>query len=345
MKCPKCNYVSFDNLNNCKKCGFVFKESGTESLTFSEPEGTPREEKPPDVSEAVNSIRESLAEIDADKPLVTGDVAEDRSDKSGDNVMQFRNDATSIKEEDKFSGANEINWEESISLESDVLNLDALDLDDEEEGEGKALKLADEKPEIPDSMSEQLKEKLEKIGEELKQIEEEPAPGEPVYQSEEPDTGFDPSTVKKGGFWIRLLASMIDGIILNVISLVLGFIGVIAMGLGPDGLSGIEDLESQGLLGLIVPLYIFIIIMNIAYYTYFHGRTGQTLGKMACSLRVVSLDGEPLGYGRAFFRWLLFMVFAVIFLLGGVLNFLWPIWSKHKQAWHDKIVGTYVIKL
>jgi uncharacterized RDD family membrane protein YckC len=345
MKCPKCNYVSFDNLTSCKKCSFVFKESGTESLTFPETKRTPGEEKPSDVLETVNSIRESLAEIDADKPLVTGDAAEKRPDKSGDNVIQLRNDDTSIEEEDKFSGASDINWDKSISLESDELNLDAVELEDEEEDEGKALKLEDDKPEIPDSMSEQLKEKLEKIGEELKQIEEEPSPGEPVNQSEELDAGFDPTTVKKGGFWIRLLAYLIDGIILNVISFVLVFIGVIAMGLGPAGLAGIEDLESQGVLGLIVPLYIFIIIMNIAYYTYFHGSTGQTLGKMACSLKVVRLNGEPLGYGRAFFRWLLFMIFVFIFLIGGVLNFLWPVWSKHKQAWHDKIVGTYVIKI
>jgi uncharacterized RDD family membrane protein YckC len=108
---------------------------------------------------------------------------------------------------------------------------------------------------------------------------------------------------------------------------------------------GIDASELEGgaieQIRLLVPLYIFGIIVNIVYYTYFHGNTGQTPGKMICKLKVVRVNGEPLGYGKAFLRWIGYIVSWVVFALG----FLWVIFDRQKQAWHDKIAGSYVLKL
>ena len=53
MKCPKCNYVSFDYLTRCKKCGFVFKKRGATLPAFPGDEAMPREKKSPDVSKTM----------------------------------------------------------------------------------------------------------------------------------------------------------------------------------------------------------------------------------------------------------------------------------------------------
>ena len=68
MKCPQCNYVSFEGLYNCKKCGFVFARKGSgeagedlNSLLFqtdSEGKENSREDEPSNVQKTVASIRE-----------------------------------------------------------------------------------------------------------------------------------------------------------------------------------------------------------------------------------------------------------------------------------------------
>jgi len=344
MKCPKCNYVSFDYLTECKKCGLVFKKnSGSEPLvTFKSPISDTKTskgdmdqtKKPSDISKTLASIQESINEIEADEVKDIKSSAKGETAQGEGDLNRLKRGYTSVEEDKRFPAFNEINWEESVSLSSDELNLDFADLAKEE----REIGLADEKSDKPDIKKEQFKEELERIGEELKQIEEEPESSEPEYPSELPETTFDLSRVRKGGFWIRFIAYMIDNLILSIFSLILLVLGIIAFGLGSSGLA---ELGEDNIFILIVPLYIFYFIITIAYYTYFHGSTGQTIGKMACRLKVIKVDGKPLGYGKAFLRWVGYIISGFIFNLG----YLWAAWDKNKQAWHDKIAGSYVIRI
>jgi uncharacterized RDD family membrane protein YckC len=85
----------------------------------------------------------------------------------------------------------------------------------------------------------------------------------------------------------------------------------------------------------------------LAYCTLCHGsRAGQTLGKRAVAIAV--RDRASLGrvsYARAFVRWLVTALFWMLLLLPGLLDGLWPLWDGKRQAWHDKIVGSVVIRL
>ena len=122
---------------------------------------------------------------------------------------------------------------------------------------------------------------------------------------------------ERSGFWRRFAAAVIDAIALGVVNTILRIV------LGDAG-SG---------LGLIV---------SAAYFTYFHGSTGQTPGDAALAVRVVDLSqgtGNPIGYGRAFIRWLVSIVSAVVLLLG----YLWMLWDGEKQTWHDKAAGSVVV--
>jgi uncharacterized RDD family membrane protein YckC len=128
-------------------------------------------------------------------------------------------------------------------------------------------------------------------------------------------TGAVALTSARAGFWRRFAAAFIDGILLGIVSFILQSI------LGNTG-SGLT------------------LLIGIAYYTYFHGSTGQTPGDAALSIRVVDKDGGgSIGYGRAFVRWLVSIISGLVFLLG----YLWMLWDSEKQTWHDKAANDVVV--
>jgi uncharacterized RDD family membrane protein YckC len=78
----------------------------------------------------------------------------------------------------------------------------------------------------------------------------------------------------------------------------------------------------------------------MAYFTWFHGTTGQTPGKRLLGLRVVQESGGSIGFGRLP-PWVGYIISALPMLMG----FLWAGADRRKQGWHDKIAGTVVIDL
>ena len=123
-------------------------------------------------------------------------------------------------------------------------------------------------------------------------------------------------TTARAGFWRRFAGALIDGILLGIVSAILRAI------LGTGG------------------GYALGTLITIGYFVYFHGTTGQTPGNAALSIRVVGKDdGEPIGYGRAFVRWLVSLVSGFVILIG----YLWMLWDSEKQTWHDKAANSVVV--
>jgi uncharacterized RDD family membrane protein YckC len=88
------------------------------------------------------------------------------------------------------------------------------------------------------------------------------------------------------------------------------------------------------------PLLAFLAIQNGGYLVGFTAG-GQTLGKMALGIRVVSADeGEPLGVGRALQRTLLWTILAIPAGLGFLSAFL----SSDHRGLHDRLAGTRVVR-
>ena len=86
---------------------------------------------------------------------------------------------------------------------------------------------------------------------------------------------------------------------------------------------------------------IFLLAWFLWNMTYLVGRTGQSWGRKLLGLKVVNRNGEPIGFWRALGR-NLFAIFISMPL--GFLGWLWIVWDPNKQAWHDKVFRTYVIR-
>ena len=121
----------------------------------------------------------------------------------------------------------------------------------------------------------------------------------------------------RAGFWRRFAGAFVDGIVVGIAT------GILKATLGTTTGSS---------LGLLV---------GVVYFTAFIGaERGQTLGQMALGIRVLGLEsGASIGYGRAFLRWVVSIVSAIVLLIG----YLWMLWDKEKQCWHDKAANDVVV--
>lgn len=129
------------------------------------------------------------------------------------------------------------------------------------------------------------------------------------------------------GFWIRFAAKFVDGIILQVASLLLNLVvGIVLKGADPLAVT---------LVGVAVGMAI-----NAAYSTYFIGKFGATPGKMAAKIRVVNADGSKVSYAKAFARYFAEILSSLILGIGYIM----AAFDDEKRALHDRICDTRVIK-
>ncbi|MDD5475237.1 MAG: RDD family protein [Syntrophales bacterium] len=143
------------------------------------------------------------------------------------------------------------------------------------------------------------------------------------------------STFRYGGFWRRALAIWMDGLVIQFIM----FLAFMTMKYTlPDSMA--PDIGSYP---AFLTGYVYLaggVLMNMAYYTIFHGMGGQTPGKWVMGVKVIRDTGEEMTLGYAFLRWVGYLVSYIFFFLG----FIWVAFDRRKQGWHDKIAGTLVIR-
>ena len=91
------------------------------------------------------------------------------------------------------------------------------------------------------------------------------------------------------------------------------------------------------------------LVMASAYYAVLNGsEVGQTFGKRLLGIQVRdAATGGPIGAGRAALRYVVVGLFRVILFFGlfTLLDGLWPLWDPNRQALHDKIVGSAVVRV
>jgi len=121
------------------------------------------------------------------------------------------------------------------------------------------------------------------------------------------------------GWWTRVGATVIDGIILAIVYVILRFAGA-------------------------ATAYVVTTVVDFVYFTVLGLPRAQTVGNMALGTRVVDqVTGGPIGYGRAFLRYLIQFVFSILFVIPLIVDFLWPLWDRRNQTLHDKVAKSVVI--
>jgi len=84
-----------------------------------------------------------------------------------------------------------------------------------------------------------------------------------------------------------------------------------------------------------------LLLLAVVYHVGFWTWKQTTLGGIICQLRLVRTDGGPVRFAEALVRGL-----TGIFSLAVVgLGFFWILKDPERQAWHDRIAGTYVVKV
>ena len=144
--------------------------------------------------------------------------------------------------------------------------------------------------------------------------------------------------------WKRAIAGIADGFILLLPILVIIFVYFLIIS-GGNFANLPQVLKPDNIKAAIPLVEIILRLIPLAYFTYFIGRSGQTPGKKAMNVKVVNADGNIIGYKRAFFRSLIFLVyeFGNIGLLIFIISAIVAAVDKKKRSIHDRICETYVI--
>jgi uncharacterized RDD family membrane protein YckC len=132
------------------------------------------------------------------------------------------------------------------------------------------------------------------------------------------------------GFWRRLAAYLLDGLVFGTVSLVIGLLaGVTTLR---------EQFDPMAPLNLSQTAVEFVVML--IYFVLQEGSEKQaTFGKRLLGLKVQTVDGERLTYVQALVRFLSRLVCVVTVGFG----YLMVAWAEKKQGLHDKIAGTVVV--
>ena len=168
-----------------------------------------------------------------------------------------------------------------------------------------------------------------------------------------------------GGFMFadngpRFIAFIIDTAILAGVGIALSLLYYVFANLlafvAKDAASDVS--AALGIVLLVSTLIFWLLVAAVrpTYFTYFHGRTGQTPGKKLAGIKVIRTDGAKVSYGRAFWRDLSDIVGTIVlivlsyFTCGLSLLFLMgvntvPLFDSERRALHDFLADTRVVKV
>jgi uncharacterized RDD family membrane protein YckC len=162
-----------------------------------------------------------------------------------------------------------------------------------------------------------------------------PAQGPPPASAAYPPPAAYSAGVRYGGFWIRFVAAIIDGIIIQVVAMPFRF-------MVGGGLIGMRtDFPHHGF-----PFFggflSFVIGLAIGwlYEAFLESSVRQaTLGKMMLGLKVTDLAGNRISFeratGRYFAKWISGLTLLIGYIMAG--------FTARKQALHDMLAGTLVL--
>lgn len=134
------------------------------------------------------------------------------------------------------------------------------------------------------------------------------------------------------GFWLRVLAAIIDSIVCNAVVFIMGFAIGFLVQTNHYAFNEMTELLIMAM-GIVVTLF---------YYIFFTGYGGQTPGKMALQIKVIHNNGSEIGYGQAVLRETIGKMISYLLLC---IGYLMVGLRRDKRGLHDLLANTKVIRL
>jgi len=148
-------------------------------------------------------------------------------------------------------------------------------------------------------------------------------------------SGVDGTGLQLAGIGARFAAHLIDGFVTGAMMMVfLVIMGILIAVLRPDR-------ESVVLPLIVFAMYGLVFLAMFCYHGFMLQMKGQTLGKMALKIKVVTPEGGPITAGQAWIRVL------VMFLLQSCfgISYITAFFNPEKQTIHDMAARTRVVKI
>lgn len=151
------------------------------------------------------------------------------------------------------------------------------------------------------------------------------------------------------GFWLRFVALIIDGLILGAIQFVaiMPILGIMGIGMAND-IQNFDSSDQAQTISMVsqvmavagIAQVVFLAIQTL-YFSFMESSKYQaTIGKMVLGLKVTDINGNKLDFTKALVRNLSKIISGMILLIG----YLMAAFTEKKQALHDMIAGTLVVK-
>jgi uncharacterized RDD family membrane protein YckC len=169
-----------------------------------------------------------------------------------------------------------------------------------------------------------------------------PTGGAASYSPEGTPAAFARPTVAYAGFWLRLVALIIDVIVLSMVRTLIFL--PFGIGIGMRGLmhGRPQDIsEFAPFFVMAARLALLSFVLQWLYFSLMESSAWQaTLGKKALGLEVTDLEGRRISFGRATGRYFGKILSALTLFIG----FLMAGFTEKKQALHDMLAGTLVLR-
>ena len=132
------------------------------------------------------------------------------------------------------------------------------------------------------------------------------------------------------GFWQRLAASILDGLIVGV---PVGILGYIIEDRSEPATGLFEIYASPGNLLNIVAAWLYASLLESS-------PAQATIGKKALGIKVTDTNGQRISFGRATGRHFGKIISTIILLIG----YFMMLWDDRNQTLHDKMADTLIVK-
>jgi uncharacterized RDD family membrane protein YckC len=309
MKCPKCGYLGFESVDRCRNCGYDF----------------------------------SLASVDLlELPLKTTSTSSAASERefrqSSDDLSFLDGDRTS--EPGHFSGRVKPDVQrppgeaalpplsEDLPLFGGVM-ADDLPLITRPSPPRPPLAVRRATPDAPRLRNASARAATLDLDLDLESPARATASSVAAHSREATGTPADEDAAEDATVGARFAAFVADALILLAIDVAVVYFTMQICGIGFDELGILPR----------APLLVFLLVQNGGYLVAFTAG-GQTLGKMAAGIKVVSAEPRSsLDVSRAFVRELVWLVLAAPAGLG-----LLTVLSRDRRGVHDRFAGTRVVR-